>query len=133
METLHKLKDSIDADLRVPSELIPRCPKCGAEMEPWVRSWVFLEGKKYQEEYSKLHAFLKKNMQKKVLFLELGVGARNQMIKAPFMKLAYSEPNAFYITFNKGEVYILPQIQDRAMGVDGDLAAILPEIAARFR
>ena len=50
------------------------------------------------------------------------------MIKAPFMKLAYSEPDAFYITFNKGEIYIQPQIQDKAMGVDGDLSVILPEV-----
>lgn len=60
VETLHKLNDAIDSDLRVPSDMIPRCQKCGAEMEPWVRSWVFLEGKKYREEHSKLNAFLKK-------------------------------------------------------------------------
>lgn len=47
VETLHKLNDAIDSDLRVPTDMIPRCPKCGAEMEPWVRSWTFLEGKKY--------------------------------------------------------------------------------------
>jgi len=64
MKHLHKLNDAIDSDLRVPSDMIPRCPKCGAEMEPWVRSWVFLEGKKYREEHSKLNAFLKKNMNK---------------------------------------------------------------------
>ena len=29
---------------RIPTELIPVCPKCGQEMEPWVRSCVFLEG-----------------------------------------------------------------------------------------
>ena len=50
------------------------------------------------------------------------------MIKDPFMKLAYSEPDAFYITFNKGEVYIHPKIQDKAMGVDDDLSLVLPKI-----
>lgn len=94
VETLHKLNDSIDADLRVPSELIPRCPKCGAEMEPWVRSWVFLEGRKYREEHSKLNAFLKKNMHKKVLFLELGVGRMTPMfIQEPFWNMTYAWPN----------------------------------------
>lgn len=34
-------------------------------------------------------------------------------------------PGAFYITFNKGEIYILPQIQDKSMGVDGDLSLVL--------
>lgn len=50
VKTLHKLKDAIDSELKVPSDMIPHCPKCAAEMEPWVRSWVFLEGKKYREE-----------------------------------------------------------------------------------
>lgn len=39
---------------------------------------------------------------------------------------------AFYITFNKGEIYILPQIQDKAIGVDGDLSQILLIILERF-
>ena len=54
------------------------------------------------------------------------------MIKAPFMKLAYTERNAFYITFNKGEIYIPHQIQDKAIGVDGDLVLILPKILDNF-
>ena len=70
---------------------------------------------------------------KHLLILEFGIGARNQMIKAPFMKLAYSEPEAFYITFNKGEVYIPEQIAEKSMGVDGDLAVIIPEILKEYR
>ena len=38
------------------------------------------------------------------------------------------EPNAFYITFNKGEIYIPHQIQNKAMGMDRDLALILLEV-----
>lgn len=49
------------------------------------------------------------------------------------MKLAYSEPEAFYITFNKGEVYIPEQIAEKSMGVDGDLAVIIPEILKEYR
>ena len=41
---------------------------------------------------------------------------------------ADTEPNAFYITFNKGEIYIPHQIQNKAMGMDRDLALILPEV-----
>lgn len=67
---------------------------------------IFKEGKEYREEHNKLNAFLKANMHKKVLFLELGVGVRNQMIKAPFM--------------NKGEVHIHMQIQDKAINVYPD-------------
>lgn len=44
------------------------------------------------------------------------------------MQLAYREPNAFYITFNKGELYIPPALKERSLGVDGDLSEILPKV-----
>ena len=107
VDTLHNLNDAIDSELRVPSDMIPHCPECGAEMEPWVRSWTFLEGKKYHEEYSKLNAFLQKNMNKKVLFLELGVGRMTPMfIQEPFWNMTYAWPNAFYITINPRDALI---------------------------
>ena len=83
--------------------------------------------------YQDYQAFLAHFHGKKLLILEFGVGARNQMIKAPFMKLAYQEPAAFYITFNKGEIYIPHQIQNKAIGVDGDLALILPEVLENLK
>ena len=82
------LNKSIDENLKIPRNMIPRCPKCGAEMEPWVRSWTFLEGKKYRKEYNKLNAFLKANKNKKILFLELGVGRMTPMfIQEPFWQM----------------------------------------------
>ena len=38
-------------DCKIPTELIPHCPKCGRELEPWVRWYHFLEGRKYKDEY----------------------------------------------------------------------------------
>ena len=128
VETLHKLNDSIDADLRVPSELIPRCPKCGAEMEPWVRSWVFLEGRKYREEHSKFNAFLKKNMHKKVLFLELGVGRMTPMfIQEPFWNMTYAWPNAFYITINPKDAIVPEELKQKSLAIREDIAKVLSD------
>ncbi|APC41402.1 SIR2 family NAD-dependent protein deacylase [Clostridium estertheticum] len=79
VELLHKINAEIDVALKIPTEMGPHCPHCGAELEPWVRSRVFLEGKKYKEEHQKLSDFLRKNMNKKVLFLELGVGRMTPM------------------------------------------------------
>lgn len=63
------------------------------------------------------------------MILELGIGWRNQMIKAPLMRLAAREPNAFYVTFNKGEVYIPDEIAGKSAGIDGDIASALELIA----
>ena len=50
------------------------------------------------------------------------------MIKEPFMNLAASEPEAVYITFNKGEVYIPSEIARKSIGVDGDIGEALKKI-----
>ncbi len=56
-------------DRRIPTELIPHCPECGRELEPWVRGYTFPEGRKYKEEYEKWNRFLVENKHKKILFL----------------------------------------------------------------
>lgn len=89
----------------VPIELIPRCPHCGAE------------------------AFLEKYHGKKLVILELGIGWRNQLIKAPLMRLTAREPQAVYVTVNLGEIFIPDEIRDKSYGLDGDLAEILHELA----
>lgn len=128
VKTLHKLKDAIDSELKVPSDMIPHCPKCGAEMEPWVRSWVFLEGKKYREEHSKLNAFLKKNMHKKILFLELGVGRMTPMfIQEPFWNMTYSWPNAFYITINPKDAIVPEELKQKGLAIHEDIARVLAD------
>ena len=77
--------------------------------------------KNYQEFIQNLHG-------KKMAILEFGIGWRNQMIKAPLMHLAAVEPQARYITFNKGEIYIPEEIKEKSIGVDGDLTVALKEI-----
>ena len=62
---------------------------------------------------------------KKLVVLELGIGWRNQLIKAPLMRLVDQEPNATYVTINLGEVYIADSIKRKSFGLDGSLGEIL--------
>ena len=103
---------------------IPRCPRCGAPMSPWVRSPEFLKGAMYREQYRKYNGFLKSHLGDKVLFLELGVGVITPMfIKEPraqadaheageqfiasgipaaeWMRLNCISNSTFYLWFNK--------------------------------
>lgn len=115
--------------MEIPTQYLPKCPVCGGPMQIHVPvNQAFVRDPEWQARSKDYMDFIDRFHNKNLLILEFGVGARNQMIKAPFMKLTYSEPNALYITFNKGELYILPQIQNKAMGVDGDLALILPGV-----
>ena len=62
------------------------------------------------------------------MVLELGIGWRNQLIKAPLMRLVADEPDATYVTINLGEVYIDPAIRDKSFGLDGRLDELLPKL-----
>ena len=87
----------------------------------FICSGYYLQHARYQEFIQNLHG-------KKLVILEFGIGWRNQMIKAPLMHLAAVEPQARYITFNKGEIYIPEEIKEKSIGVDGNLTEALKEI-----
>ena len=133
-EMIYAMNDAIDENLCIPSEMIPRCPKCGAEMEPWVRGYTFLEGKKYKDEYRKINEFLEENKEKKILFLELGVGRMTPMfIQEPFWNLTYSLPQAYYITINPKDA-ILPQaLSGKGIAIKEDIASVLSDAVALIR
>ncbi|MCB5385600.1 AAA family ATPase [Blautia glucerasea] len=114
---------------RVPKELLPKCPKCGGDMEVnWGEMSSFTETKNWKEKAARYQEFIQNLHGKKLVILEFGIGWRNQMIKAPLMQLAAVEPQARYITFNKGEIYIPEEIKEKSIGVDGNLTVALKEI-----
>ncbi|MFJ5440952.1 hypothetical protein [Pectobacterium sp. CHL-2024] len=119
-------------DGQVPVELIPECPKCGGHMQVHIEtSRLFLKGAQWQEHQKAFSDFLTEAEEKKIVFLELGVGARNQLIKAPFMSRVHQEPHARYITFNVGaELYIPDAIASKSIGLDGDIGYHLRQLVS---
>lgn len=107
---------------KIPTELVPRCPECGGPMKIHVISPDFIP---QTEEQERLDTFLKKYHGKNLVILELGIGWRNQLIKAPLMRLTAKELNVTYVTINLGEVYITEDIKGKSFGVDGYLDEVL--------
>lgn len=106
----------------IPTERIPRCSRCGAELEfyngqpvhpPVLRSW---------------QSFLKNYHGKKLVILELGIGSRNQLIKGPVMGLVAAEPNASYITINLGDLYVPDNITKKSYPLNGYINQELKKI-----
>lgn len=125
-EMVYEMNRAIDENLCIPAELIPRCPRCGAEMEPWVRGYTFLEGEKYRDEYRKIQEFLTANQERKILFLELGVGRMTPMfIQEPFWNLTYSLPQAYYITINPKDALLPQELSQKGWAIQEDIAAVL--------
>lgn len=116
---------------RIPADLVPRCPVCKGPMQiHMIMDKYFIPKTESRIRYEN---FLKQYRGKKLAVLELGIGWRNQLIKEPLMRLVDREPNAFYMTINLGEVYILDNIREKSLGFDGPLEEILSELSAEYR
>lgn len=114
----------------VPATLLPKCPKCGGDMRiHMAANQSFFQSAGWQRKQTEYQAFVRKNHNKKLVILEFGVGWRNQLIKAPLIQIASAEPHVTYVTFNKGELYIPPEIAAKSIGVDGDIGAAINAIA----
>ena len=116
---------------KVPLNLIPKCSECGGPMQVHIEvDRSFLKGESWQTSFQTYKDFIQKAHGKKLVLLELGVGARNQLIKAPFMELTNLEDNATYITLNMGrELYIPESIAAKSIGIDGNIGEVLQQLA----
>ncbi|CAD7286302.1 hypothetical protein [Campylobacter suis] len=112
-------------ECKIPSELVPKCPNCGGELNHWVRSRTFLQGTRYANEYKKWRKFLDKHSGKKVLFLELGVGRMTPMfIQEPFWQLVFSTPKATYVTINPKDAIVPREIKSRSLAIGADISKV---------
>jgi len=114
----------------IPTELIPRCPRCGKPMTMNLRSDDrFVEDEGWHLAAGRYERFLQEHDGRRLLFLELGVGYNTPgIIKYPFWRMTAQNPNATYACINRREGRVPPQIADRALAFGGDIGRILNAI-----
>lgn len=117
-------------DMKIPTELIPRCPICGKPMTTNLRADdKFVQDDGWDKACARYEDFVHKHKDSRVLFLELGVGSNTPVIiKYPFWRLTSQNPNATYACINYGEAFCPPQIQDRAILINADIGDVLSQI-----
>lgn len=117
-------------NMRIPTELIPKCPHCGRPMSMNLRADdTFVEDKGWHKASQRYEKYLKDHKDQHVLFLELGVGMNTPgIIKYPFWRMTYQNPNAFYACLNFGEAYAPQEIADRSVCINCDIAELLTEL-----
>ena len=115
--------------MRLPTALIPRCPCTDGKVVMNLRSDdTFVEDAGWQAASANYAAFLKEIEGKRVLFLEIGVGANTPVIiKYPFWAMTAENPNATYACLNYKEAVCPKQIEDQSICIDGDSGEILSE------
>lgn len=117
-------------DMRVPTELVPHCPVCGKPMTMNLRcDNTFVQDKGWYAACSRYEDFLRRHEGANVVYLELGVGGNTPVIiKYPFWKMTYQNPNAFYVCINLSESCCPKEIQTRAVCINRDIGAVLHEL-----
>ena len=117
-------------DMRVPSELVPKCPVCGKPMSMNLRADdSFVEDEGWHRAAERYDEFLRRHDGLHILFLELGVGMNTPVIiKYPFWKMTYANPKAVYVCLNYGEAYAPDEIRGQSICINGDIREVLSEI-----
>ena len=116
-------------DMRIPTELIPKCPVCGEPMTMNLRSDdKFVEDEGWHEAAARYENFIR-TRKGKVLFLELGVGYNTPVIiKYPFWQMTAKDPDATYACINYGEAVTPEEIADRSICIDGDIGEAIEKL-----
>ena len=117
-------------DMRVPSELVPKCPVCGEPMSMNLRADdTFVEDEGWHAAAMRYQRFLNRHEGLRVLFLELGVGGNTPVIiKYPFLRLTYQNPQATYACINFGQATTAQEIVDRSIVIDADIDRVLADL-----
>ena len=117
-------------DMKIPSELLPKCPVCGKPMTMNLRSDnKFVEDDGWRAACKRYEDFIRKNKNKRILFLELGVGFNTPaIIKFPFMRMTYMNRKAVYACVNSGEAFSPEEIKDRSVVINEDIFKVLSDL-----
>lgn len=114
-------------NMRIPTELVPHCPVCGAPMSMNLRADdTFVEDSGWKKAAARYRDFIQRHKGRKILFLELGVGGNTPgIIKYPFWSMTAENPKAAYICINYGEAVCPKEIEEQAICIDGDIGEVL--------
>lgn len=90
-------------DLKIPTELIPKCPVCNSEMTTHLRAdHRFVETEEWDKQCDKYYSFINDNQDKNIVLLELGVGFNTPtIIRFPFERLNSRLPKVSLIRVNQ--------------------------------
>lgn len=117
-------------NMRVPSELEPRCPLCGGPMSMNLRvDHTFVEDEGWHIAAGRYQDFIRRHQGLRILYLELGVGENTPVIiKYQFWEMTYQNPNAVYACINLSGAHCPTEIRGQSICIDGDIQNVLNKL-----
>lgn len=111
-------------NMKIPTELLPKCPVCGAPMTVNLRTdGTFVQDAGWDAAAERYSSFVRTRRGQKVLFLELGVGFNTpSIIKYPFLRMTAENENATYACVNLTDAVTAREIATRSICINADIA-----------
>lgn len=119
-------------DMKVPSELIPKCPRCNKPLTTNLRADdKFVQDEGWYKARKRYADFICRHKDLKILFLEIGVGYNTPVIiKYPFWQMTAQNPNATYACINMGEASCPKEIEHQSICINADIADVIDDLSA---
>ena len=110
-------------DMKIPSELVPKCPVCGAPMTMNLRcDDTFVQDDGWYKAAERYENFVRRHKDLNILLLELGVGNNTPVIiKYPFWRMTAQNKNAAYACINLGMAAAPAEIEKQSICIDTDI------------
>ena len=117
-------------NMKIPSELIPKCPVCSAPMTMNLRcDDSFIQDDGWYKAAGRYKEFVQRHSDANILLLELGVGANTPgIIKYPFWQMTAQNENAVYACINIGLAITPDDIERQSICIDADIGIVLSEL-----
>lgn len=115
---------------KIPSDLVPKCPVCGKNMDMNLRKDAnFVQDENWYNQSEKYEDFLNKIKENKVVLLEIGVGFNTPgIIRFPFEQIVYNNLKSTLIRINKDYPQTMLEIDSRAILFDEDINKIIGDL-----
>lgn len=120
-------------DMKIPTELIPKCPVCGAPMTMNLRcDDQFVQDDGWYAAAGRYKDFLRRHENLHILLLELGVGFNTPVIiKYPFWQMTAKNETAVYACVNYGEALCPKEIESQSICINAGIEKVLKELKNR--
>ena len=118
------------SDLRIPGELVPHCPHCGAPATMNLRSdGTFVEDEGWHKAAARYSEFLRRHEGMRTLYLEIGVGGNTPgIIKYPFWQMTAANPRATYACVNLGEACAPRELERQSILIDASADEVIAQL-----
>lgn len=117
-------------NMKIPSDLIPKCPYCGKPLTTNLRcDDKFVQDEGWYKASERYNDFIRRHKNLNILYLEIGVGYNTPVIiKYPFRQMTAQNPNAVYACINTGDAVCPKEIEHQSICMDADIAEVIKDI-----